>query len=188
MNKMPYQDKKGRKYFYGDFLPIEHSPFGYNETAAQDWYPLTREAAIEGGYLWSDYQSDVKYEFSDYKIPDDIRDVKDDILDKFLKCEASGKAYRITPMELQFYRHVGIPIPLRWPLERHKARIARMLPRKLWRRKCQCAGATASNGSYKNTSQHQHGSNSCHNEFETSYAPDRKEIVYCEDCYKAEVI
>jgi hypothetical protein len=28
----------------------------------------------------------------------------------------------------------------------------------------------------------------CPVEFETSYAPDRKEIVYCEQCYNAEVV
>ncbi len=27
----------------------------------------------------------------------------------------------------------------------------------------------------------------CQNEFETSYAPDRPEIVYCERCYQQEV-
>ena len=27
----------------------------------------------------------------------------------------------------------------------------------------------------------------CKNEFETSYAPDRPEIVYCEQCYNEEV-
>ena len=32
-----------------------------------------------------------------------------------------------------------------------------------------------------------HHSRKCSNEFETSYAKDRKEIVYCEQCYNAEV-
>jgi len=27
----------------------------------------------------------------------------------------------------------------------------------------------------------------CPNEFETSYAPDRPEIIYCESCYNKEV-
>ncbi len=29
---------------------------------------------------------------------------------------------------------------------------------------------------------------SCPNEFQTAYAPDRTEIVYCEQCYQAEVV
>jgi hypothetical protein len=41
---------------------------------------------------------------------------------------------------------------------------------------------------YQNTSTHPHHENNhCPNEFETSYAPERKEIVYCEQCYNAEV-
>ena len=39
---------------------------------------------------------------------------------------------------------------------------------------------------YQNTAKHQHDGQ-CPNEFETSYAPERPEIVYCEACYNAEV-
>ena len=27
----------------------------------------------------------------------------------------------------------------------------------------------------------------CNNEFETAFAPDRSEIIYCENCYNKEV-
>lgn len=27
----------------------------------------------------------------------------------------------------------------------------------------------------------------CQNEFETSYSPDRPEIIYCEKCYQQEI-
>jgi len=50
MIEMPYIDKKGRVYKYGEFFPIEISPFGYNETVAQEYYPLTHEEALEKGY------------------------------------------------------------------------------------------------------------------------------------------
>lgn len=166
MEEMPYIDKKGRIYRYGEFFPIELSPFGYNETAAQDYYPLSREQAIEKGYPWSDYGSDIKYEFSDYEIPDDIKDVKDDILEKILKCEVSGKTYKIIPMELQFYRRMGLPVPRRSPLQRHKDRVSFLPPRKLYQRYCQ----------------------KCQKEIQTVYAPDRPEIVYCEACYLVEVV
>ena len=188
MNDMPYTDKKGRIYKYGEFFPTELSPFGYNETVAQEYYPLTREGALEKGYQWSDYESGTKYEFSDYEIPDDIRDVKNDILEKVLKCEVSGKAYRIISMELEFYRTMGLPIPRRAPLQRHKDRMAKLLPRKSWKRQCQCAGAKSDNGVYTNTATHRHGHNHCIVEFETPYVPKRLEMVYCEQCYQSEVI
>jgi len=60
-------------------------------------------------------------------------------------------------------------------------------PVRLWMRKCQCAGSKSENGLYKNTVPHFHKDGRCPNKFETSYAPDRKEIVYCEQCYNAEV-
>ncbi|HEY4526141.1 MAG TPA: hypothetical protein VJL32_03550 [Candidatus Paceibacterota bacterium] len=41
---------------------------------------------------------------------------------------------------------------------------------------------------YKNFATHFHGENPCPTEFETSYAPDRPEIVYCEQCYNSEVV
>jgi hypothetical protein len=45
MNEMPYVDKKGRVYKYGEFFPAELSPFGYNETLAHDFFPLEKEEA-----------------------------------------------------------------------------------------------------------------------------------------------
>jgi len=166
MMDMPYIDKKGRVYKYGEFFPVDFSPFGYNETAAQDYYPLSREQAIDRGFNWSDYESDVKYEFSDYEIPDDIKEVQDDILEKVLKCEVSGKAYRIIPMEFSFYRQMGLSIPRRAPLQRHKDRMAKLLPRRLYNRQCA----------------------KCSKPIETPYAPVRPEIVYCEECYLKEIV
>lgn len=42
---------------------------------------------------------------------------------------------------------------------------------------------------YQNTVEHsRHNGRPCPNEFETTYSPERKEIVYCEDCYLREVV
>jgi len=166
MMETPYIDKNGRAYKYGEFFPVELSPFGYNETVAQDYYPLTKKEVLEQGYPWSDYESDIKYQFSDYQIPDDTFDVKDDILEKILKCEVTGKAYKIIPMELQFYRRMELPIPRKSPLQRHKERLAELPPKKLFQRKCQ----------------------KCQKDIKTVYAPDRPEIVYCEECYLSEIV
>jgi hypothetical protein len=45
MNNNPYIDKKGRVYRYGEFFPMEISPFAYNETIAQEHFSLTKEQA-----------------------------------------------------------------------------------------------------------------------------------------------
>ena len=43
MNDLPYKDKTGRVYEYGDFFTADLSPFGYNETVAQELSPLTKK-------------------------------------------------------------------------------------------------------------------------------------------------
>lgn len=187
MMEKPYVDRIGRVYGYGEFFPPEFSVFGYNETVAHEYFPLLREQAAKSGYKWSEERQKTPYQFSDYKIPDDIRTVSDDVTKKILKCEKSGKAFRIIPAELVFYRSMGLPIPRYTPLERHRSRISSLFPLKLFHRSCQCAGAKSENGIYTNTAKHFHAGNHCSNEFETSYAPDRPEIVYCEQCYQSEV-
>lgn len=151
---------------YGEFFPTSFSAFGYNETTAQDYFPLTKEDALKSGFNWNDYEENIQHQFSGYEIPDDIKDVGDNILEKILKCEISGKAYRIIPMELEFYRSMGLPIPRRAPLQRYRDRLASRAPRKLWERNCA----------------------KCGKEIKTVYSPEQPEIVYCEQCYQQEVV
>lgn len=187
MDDMPYQGKNNRTYKYGEFFPIEISPYGYNETAAVDYFPLTKEQASAQGLPWCDFESETA-PASGYEIPEDSRDAKDEILEKILKCEISGKSYRLIPMELNFYRKMGLPLPRRAPLQRHKERIAKLLPRKISERQCECAGKNISKNDYKNTAEHFHGAAACPNSIKTPYSPDRPETIYCEVCYQSEII
>src|SRR3989344_6045552 len=41
---------------YGEFFPARMSPFGYNETQAQDYFPLTKEEAIKKGFNWKEQE------------------------------------------------------------------------------------------------------------------------------------
>ncbi|OGZ78830.1 MAG: hypothetical protein A2358_00975 [Candidatus Staskawiczbacteria bacterium RIFOXYB1_FULL_37_44] len=175
MNSMPYVDAKGRVYKYGEFLPIEISPIPYNDTVAQDYMPLTKEEADVQGHSWGKTQS------RNYKItkraadsPVKISDAPDNITQETIGCMHEGKcqdgcatAFRITPDELKFYKNLQIPLPRLCFACRHKERLKQRNPMTLWHRKCMKEG--------------------CSNEFETSYAPDRPEIVYCEQCYQQEV-
>ena len=175
MNDMPYIDSKGRIYKYGEFFPPELSPFCYNETIAQEYFPLTKEEAIAQGYKWKDkeernYQIDIKNE----DIPDNIKEVDESIIGKVIECEHKGtcneqctEAFKIIPEELQFYLRMNLPLPRLCPNCRHYNRLKQRNPLKLWHRHCMKEG--------------------CTNEFETSYSPDRPEIIYCERCYQGEV-
>jgi hypothetical protein len=196
MNEMPFVDAKGRTYRYGEFFPPEISPFAYNETLVQEHFPLTKEQAIGRGYRWKEPDTkEYQITKSSGVLPDHIRDTTDDILKETIGCAHEGKcthqcttAFRIIPEELSFYRRMNLSLPRLCPNCRHYERLAQRNPLKLWHRKCQCAGGKSENGIYQNTGKHQHQDNHCPNEFETSYSPERREIVYCESCYQAEVI
>ena len=49
MSDMPYVDQKGIVYKYGEFFPSEISPFCYNETIAQEYFPLSKEKILDSG-------------------------------------------------------------------------------------------------------------------------------------------
>jgi hypothetical protein len=195
MNDVPYVDAKGRIYKYGEFFPAELCPFSYNEAVVQEYFPLTKEQAIAEGYRWKDPE-DKGYDITlqPENIPDSIAGVGDEILAQVIGCEHEGtctdgctSAFRITPAELQFYRRVGIPIPKLCFACRHFARLGKKNPIELHHHTCQCAGAASSNGAYKNTGAHVHGTSPCPSEFETTYPPGSPAIVYCESCYQSEV-
>jgi len=196
MNSMPYTDKKGRVYQYGEFFPPELSPFAYNETIAQEYFPLTQEQAIEKGYSWKDPEErNIKITKKTADLPDHIKDVPDSITQEIIECQHQGScqeqcttAFKIINQELAFYRQMNLPLPRLCPNCRHYQRLKQRNPLKLWHRSCQCSGEKSSNGVYPNTVQHAHGNNACPNDFETSYAPERPEIVYCETCYQQEVV
>ena len=178
MNNMPYVDKVGNEYRYGEFYPIELSPFGYNETIAMEQFPLIKDEALKYGYNWQDntQRTTGKETLPPENIPEGIHDVGDSILNEVLACIECGRNYKIVPNELIFYKKMGIPIPRKCFYCRHEARLKRRNPFKLWHRECMCS-----------KDNHFHGDQNCTVKFETSYAPDRPEIVYCEKCYQAEV-
>ncbi|MBI3631356.1 MAG: hypothetical protein HY219_00620 [Candidatus Staskawiczbacteria bacterium] len=196
MNSLPYTDKQGRVYKYGEFFPPELSPFAYNETIAQEYFPLTKEQALDKGYSWKDPEErNIAITKKSEDLPDHIKDVPDSITQEIIQCQHIGncneqctEAFKIIPSELAFYRQMNLPLPRLCPNCRHYKRLKQRNPLKLWPRTCQCSGEKSSNERYQNTTQHTHSLNPCPNQFETSYAPDRPEIVYCEQCYQGEVV
>lgn len=168
MDEMSYIDSIKRKYKYGEFFPFEFSPLAYNESLAQDYFPLSREQVKERGFLWREPNArEFKTTINGIDLPDSINDVSDDVIKEIIACEICKRAYRIVLIEFQFYKRIGLPLP-------HKCHNCRFLDRyefvnkpKLYHRTCMKEG--------------------CNNEFETSYSPERPEIVYCEACYNKEV-
>src|SRR3989344_1307505 len=171
---------------YGEFFPVKFSPFGYNETQAQIYIPLNADGAHAKGFAWEENMPGALGKETVVAIPDDITDVPDSITQEIFVCNTCHRNFNVVPVELDFYRRGQLPIPDQCPNCRYITRLERRPPRKTWKRPCQCTGAGSENGIYKNTIEHSHKTAHCPNEFETSYAPERPEIVYCEQCYQAE--
>ncbi|MDP3784632.1 MAG: hypothetical protein Q8R12_00960 [bacterium] len=174
---------------WGEYYPGSITPFAYNESTAQDYFPLSKEEALAKGYLWYD-RPERGYTLTKQAkdLPHMIGEVKDEILKEVIGCDSQTSdekkkshpicttAFQIHPMELEFYRKMNLPLPQKCFPCRRQERFALRNPRQLWHRACMCD---------KNHNWHAEGK--CQNEFETSYAPERPEIVYCEKCYNQEV-
>lgn len=153
---------------WGEFPAGTLSPYAYNESIAQNYFPLKKEQVLERGLEWSDYESpilNVEKTIPAPKLPDSIDDIPDDILNWAIECETTKRPFKIIKQELEFYRNIRLPIPRLHPDERHRRRMAIRNPRKLWDRQC----------------------TKCNKAIATSYSPERSEIVYCEECYLKEV-
>ena len=195
MNEMPYTDKQENVYKYGEFFPPELSLHGYNESIAQEFFPLSVKEIEEKGYVYfkrpkNEYEVTVKAE----ELPDHIDEVKDSILEQVVQCAnektstcGGSGAFRFIPRELEFYRKHNLPLPRLCPICRHEARIAKRSPIALCERQCMCNGKKDITKTYTNQAKHDHDDKRCPNIFQTTYAPDRKEIIYCKECYQKEV-
>jgi hypothetical protein len=154
---------------YGEFFSKDLSCFGYNETPASEQFPLSKEEALLQGFNWEDtergtYQKETK---KINEISESINEIIFDVTDEIFACEVCDRNFKIIQNEYLFYKKLDIPLPRLCSECRHNRRIQSRGPNKLWHRSCMKEG--------------------CNNTFETSYAPDRPEMVYCEKCYQNEV-
>lgn len=188
-------DTAGRSYYYGEFFPNEMSPFAYNESSAQLYFPKSKEEVQAQGLRWRD-SVDKKYQITlaCADLPNDAL-FSDSITKEVVGCEHGGqcqdgctKAFRIVPQEIAFYRKLNLPLPRLYPACRHVSRVSLLNKFRLYKKTCDCSGASSADGVYANKGAHFHGQENCPNIFQTSYAPDRPEIVYCEQCYQNEVV
>lgn len=85
---------------WGKFFPSHIGPFAYNESAAQNFFPLTKEEALSLGYKWREEDKKDYIAQTMAQIPDNIKD-----------CEKCGKNYKIIPQELKFYKTLNLPLP-----------------------------------------------------------------------------
>lgn len=153
---------------WGHHFPGRYSPFGYNESVAQEYFPLTQKQALAKGYSWRDSRDEVpqvERRVTADQLPDSIDDVPNDILHWAIECETTRRHFRVIKQELEFCRSMRFPIPRLHPDERHRMRMGMRNPRRLWERECI----------------------KCKKMIQTTYSPERPETVHCEECYLKEV-
>jgi hypothetical protein len=157
-----------------EFFPIEMSPFGYDETVAQEYFPLTQLEAEKQGWKWKDEEETSSYH-GEYYQTRDISEYNekivgnsvaqkniDEVLWGILKCEMTGKPFKIIKQELIFYIENQIPLPSKHPDQRHRERFLQCNQRKLFERECA----------------------ECRKKIITTFQSDSPEKVVCEDCYR----
>jgi len=145
----------------GQFFSPEVAPFAYNESLIHDFFPLSKDEAIKRGYKWQDKTTGTfgKETIKKGEISNSVNDVNENILDEVLICESCNKNYKIVEAELTFYKKMGLPIPHKDFECRHEDRMRKRNGMKLYHRSCMKEG--------------------CENEFETTYSPDKLDIIYC---------
>jgi len=146
---------------WGEFFPIEISPFAYNESIAQEFYPLTKEQVTASRWKWQDIK-DITYNANDsiaaQDLPPTISETNDDILEKVILCEITKRPFKIQIMELAFYKNQNIPLPHFHPDIRHLMRMQNINSRNLYERKC----------------------SKCKKQLKTTYTEEK---ILCEKCY-----
>jgi len=167
MKDRAYADHMGRVWKYGELFPFEASPFAYNETMAQDFYPLTKEEAEEKGFAWYETEES-KHEVTlrTNNIPQTAGEISDSIVKEILECDSCSKPYRMNELEILLLKKLQLPLPVSCWKCRHRRRFDRVNGPNLYSRACF----------------------QCGKDIQTSYAPGRPEIVYCESCYQKEIL
>ncbi|MBI4407564.1 MAG: hypothetical protein HY565_03640, partial [Candidatus Kerfeldbacteria bacterium] len=173
MMEQPYHDTAGRTYTFGEFFPIELSPFAYNETVVQEHFPLTQVQIEQNGWRYkTETKTDKQYTTTAGQLPDHIQDAPETITKEVIQCAHAGDCqeqctvvFKILPSEYAYLKQRSIALPRLCPNCRHFARLAKENPFHLWKRSCA----------------------QCSKPLLCSFAPDRPETIYCEECYQAEV-
>ncbi len=156
---------------WGEFFPASISPFGYNETVANIYYPITQNTK-DWRFKRSNYeapipQSDKILEGKNLphngckNIFEQAPDFLEDISKYAVSCEVTGKLFRIISQELEFYKKHNLPLPRKHPDQRYQERFFTRNPKKIFERTC----------------------DKCGKKILSIYSTESKQVTYCESCY-----
>lgn len=153
-----------KDFEYGEFFPMSISPFAYNETVANDYFPMTKEQVLNKNLRWKNIDSK-EFSKSLHVVPNTIEDTQNDVLEHVFSCEECGKNYKIVSLELDLSRKMKVPLSKKCADCRQKNLMKFKNPKKLFVRDC----------------------SNCGGKMESVYSKDRIEKIYCDDCYLKEM-
>ncbi|KKU90955.1 MAG: hypothetical protein UY23_C0005G0051 [Candidatus Jorgensenbacteria bacterium GW2011_GWA1_48_11] len=157
---------------YGEFFPPELMTVPYKLSFANSYPGFSDyENAGKCGYDVSETpvpESETKGEIiTSSELPNRIKDVKDDILDKIIFDEKNQKPFRVMKYELDFYRRHNIALTREHPTVRLKRfREVYDISMTFYERKCIKCGI----------------------KIQSAHDPATFKNVYCEQCYNSEIV
>jgi Zn ribbon nucleic-acid-binding protein len=107
---------------WGEFLPIKYSLFGYNETNAIDYFPLSKEEIRSQNWPW--------YEFIRKK------EASTAVYQNIKQCFKCLKSFKLIPQEIEFYKIQKLPEPKNCYQCRYAERLLWRNQNKLYHREC----------------------------------------------------
>ena len=153
---------------YGDAVGFEFSALAYNFSHGQISFPLSAEEVSKlGGYTAPEPEigvSNIKVLNKD-EFPKTIDETTDDILEVAIKCEETGRPFRIIASELGFYQEMRLPLPSVHPSVRLDRKHIFAPIGISYDTKCK----------------------KCERNIKSAFDPHEGYTLYCEDCYKKEV-
>ena len=109
---------------WGEFFDPSLSYFGYNETVAQEYYPMSKVEAELSRFNWSNsleqrQQSDLVNTSSSIT----PETPNQEAIQNSYFCKKTGKPFKFNASEISFYEKMGLPLPEVCPDQRHHQRV-----------------------------------------------------------------
>ncbi len=167
MNDVPYIDKGGRVYKYGEFFPMEFSPHSYNNTFADFFFPKNEIDVKNNNLKYYKFDKKIYPITKKYQeIPDNIKDVTDTILKEVFSCKTCPRGFKITNQELELSRRLNVPLSRQCSFCRVSEKVKRWV---------------------NQMKQIQRNCDNCGISFITHYSKIEAQKIYCKKCYQNEV-
>lgn len=118
---------------WGNWYPKEMSFFGYNESTAQEQFPLTKDEVLKKGFKWEDTpRGTFGKETKTWNGLDTFENQT--ITGEIFACTKTGKNFRFIEHELNLYKKLSYPLPRLHPDIRLEERLKERKENKLYKR------------------------------------------------------